>query len=333
MWGVIAITINGLELAKRLRSEFPDVVIYTLPKFVDANTKSIEGELSSFTGELFKRHKTLIFIMATGIVVRCIAQHLGDKTSDPAVVGMDEQGRYAISLLSGHLGGANAAAALISEAIGSEAVVTTASDRQGVLSVDMIAQKHNLKIASMHDAKTLTAMMVNGKKIAWRNESCIDLPSYFECSELECDGVVVVSNEIVRSDIPAAQLIPKNIIIGVGCRRGVTGETIIQFISEQLLINNIHPHSIEQLASVDLKEDEVGIKKAAKHFGVTTTFISRSKIEKIESQFTVSNFVKTNIGVSSVCEPSAYLAGGRNGQFISKKQSKDGVTVAIFERR
>ncbi len=332
-WGVIAITVSGLEVAKRLKTELKEVDIYTLPKFLDTDTKPIEGELSSFTGELFKNHKTLIYIMATGIVVRCIASHLTDKTVDPAVVVMDEQGKYAISLLSGHLGGANAAALYIAKTIGSQAIITTASDGKGVASVDMIAQMHNLKIASMQDAKELTAMAVNDKRIGWRNDTHQDLPHYFNWSETECDGLVVVSNEIITHDKPMAQLIPQNITIGVGCRRGVLGSTIIEFVTEQLAINNLHPLSIEQLASVDLKMDEEGIHETAKHFKVPLTFTLRAEIETIETQFDASDFVKSKIGVSSVCEPVAFIAGGRKGRFISKKQSKDGVTVAIFERK
>ena len=332
-WGVIAITVSGLEVAKRLKTELKEVDIYTLPKFADAYTKLIEGELSSFSGELFKNYKTLIYIMATGIVVRCIAQHLVDKTADPAVVVMDEQGKYAISLLSGHLGGANAAALYIAKTVGSQAIITTASDCKGVMSVDMIAQMHNLKIASMQDAKELTAMAVNDKRIGWRNDTLLDLPNYFTWSQTECDGLVVVSNEIVKLNKPVAQLVPQNITIGIGCRRGVPGSAIIDFVTEQLSINNLHPLSIEQLASVDLKFDEVGIHETAEHFKVPLSFTLRAEIEKIEANFAASDFVKSKIGVSSVCEPVAFIAGGRNGRFISKKHSKDGVTVAIFERR
>ena len=332
MWGIIAITQNGLALAKKLKAQFPDSVIYTLDKWHDEECTAIEPDLSTFTAQLFDRHKTLVYIMATGIVVRSIALHLVDKTVDPAVVVLDEKGQFAISLLSGHLGGANAVASEIAGAIGATAVITTASDVQGMPSVDMIAQKHQLIIDSMHDAKILTAMTVNGQKVGWRNDSLLNLPCYYPCDEIDAEGLVVVSNRTdLAEKVLSAQLIPQNIIVGVGCRRGISGQQIIDFVTEQLQLNSISEMSIRQLASIDIKSDEQGMLDAAAHFGVPAVFIETAEIEKIEQDFSSSAFVKSQVGVSGVCEPAAFIAGGRAGEFISRKKSKEGITVAIFE--
>ena len=332
MWGIIAITQNGLALAKKLKAQFPDSVVYTLSKWHDADTVAIEPDLSTFTKQLFAAHKTLIYIMATGIVVRSIAPHLVSKTTDPAVVVLDEKGQFAISLLSGHLGGANAIASEVAKALGGTAVITTASDVQGVPSVDMIAQMHQLIIQSMQDAKTLTAMTVNGQKIGWRNDTLLNLTSYYAVEDETSNGLVVVSNRTdLKSHIPFAQLIPQNVVIGVGCKRGIAGQQIIDFISEQLQLNNVSAASIRQIASIDIKADEQGIHEAAAHFKVPVQFIAAGEIEMIEQDFTASAFVKSQIGVSGVCEPAAFIAGGRAGNFISRKKSKQGITVAIFE--
>ncbi len=332
MWGIIAITQNGLALAKKLKAQFPDSVIYTLDKWHDEDCTPIEPDLSTFTAQLFDRHKTLVYIMATGIVVRSIARHLVGKTVDPAVVVLDEKGQFAISLLSGHLGGANAVASEIAGAIGATAVITTASDVQGMPSVDMIAQKHQLIIDSMHDAKILTAMTVNGQKVGWRNDSLLNLPCYYPCDEIDAEGLVVVSNRTdLAEKVLSAQLIPQNIIVGVGCRRGISGQQIIDFVTEQLQLNSISEMSIRQLASIDIKSDEQGVLDAAAHFGVPAVFVETTEIEKIEQDFSSSAFVKSQVGVSGVCEPAAFIAGGRTGEFISRKKSKEGITVAIFE--
>ena len=332
MWGIIAITQNGLALAKKLKAQFPDSVIYTLDKWHDEECTAIEPDLSTFTAQLFDRHKTLVYIMATGIVVRSIARHLVGKTVDPAVVVLDERGQFAISLLSGHLGGANAVASEIAGAIGATAVITTASDVQGMPSVDMIAQKHQLIIDSMHDAKILTAMTVNGQKVGWRNDSLLNLPCYYPCDEIDAEGLVVVSNRTdLAEKVLSAQLIPQNIIVGVGCRRGIFGQQIIDFVTEQLQLNSISEMSIRQLASIDIKSDEQGVLDAAAHFGVPAVFVETTEIEKIEQDFSSSAFVKSQVGVSGVCEPAAFIAGGRTGEFISRKKSKEGITVAIFE--
>ena len=332
MWGIIAITQNGLALAKKLKAQFPDSVIYTLDKWHDEECTPIEPDLSTFTAQLFDRHKTLVYIMATGIVVRSIALHLVDKTVDPAVVVLDERGQFAISLLSGHLGGANAVASEIAGTMGATAVITTASDVQGMPSVDMIAQKHQLIIDSMHDAKILTAMTVNGQKVGWRNDSLLNLPCYYPCDEIDAEGLVVVSNRTdLAEKVLSAQLIPQNIIVGVGCRRGISGQQIIDFVTEQLQLNSISEMSIRQLASIDIKSDEQGVLDAAAHFGVPAVFVETTEIEKIEQDFSSSAFVKSQVGVSGVCEPAAFIAGGRTGEFISRKKSKEGITVAIFE--
>lgn len=332
MWGIIAITQNGLALAKKLKAHFPESVIYTLAKWHDEECTAIEPDLSTFTAQLFVQHKTLVYVMATGIVVRSIARHLVGKTVDPAVVVLDERGQFAISLLSGHLGGANAVASEIALAINATAVITTASDVQGMPSVDMIAKKHQLIIESMYDAKTLTAMTVNGQKVGWKNESLLNLPCYYPCDETDAEGLVVVSNRTnLAEKIPSAQLIPQNIIVGVGCRRGIAGQQIINFITEQLQLNSINETSIRQLASIDIKSDEQGILDAADHFKVPVLFVEACEIEMIEHEFTSSAFVKSQVGVSGVCEPAAFIAGGRTGEFISRKKSKEGITVAIFE--
>ena len=332
MWGIIAITQNGLALAKKLKAQFPDSVIYTLDKWHDEECTPIEPDLSTFTAQLFDRHKTLVYIMATGIVVRSIALHLVDKTVDPAVVVLDEKGQFAISLLSGHLGGANAVASEIAGTMGATAVITTASDVQGMPSVDMIAQKHQLIIDSMHDAKILTAMTVNGQKVGWRNDSLLNLPCYYPCDEIDAEGLVVVSNRTdLAEKVLSAQLIPQNITVGVGCRRGISGQQIIDFVTEQLQLNSISEMSIRQLASIDIKSDEQGVLDAAAHFGVPAVFVETTEIEKIEQDFSSSAFVKSQVGVSGVCEPAAFIAGGRTGEFISRKKSKEGITVAIFE--
>lgn len=332
MWGIVTVTQNGLLAAKMLKLQFPDSVIYTLPKWNDKETEPIEGELNIFTGDLFFRHRTIVFIMATGIVVRCIAKHLNDKTVDPAIIVMDEKQKFVISLVSGHLGGANAITNEIAAKLNSTAVITTASDIQGLPSVDMIAKEHNLVIESMEDAKAISAMAVNGDKIAFRNESNISIPFYFELENDTTQGLVIITNKkSIDTNKPVARLIPKNIVIGIGSKRGVSTFDIISFINEQLSIYNINPKSIKCLTSIDIKSDEKGIIEAAAYYNVPNIFIPIAEIEEIETDFTASAFVKTQIGVSAVCEPAAFIAGGKEGRYISKKQSRDGITLAIFE--
>ncbi|MDP4209860.1 MAG: cobalt-precorrin 5A hydrolase [Bacteroidota bacterium] len=332
MWGIVAITQNGLQLACKLNEVFPDSEVYTLPKWDKPGLKLIEGDLQSFVATLFERHRVLVFVMATGIVVRSIAPHLKSKTSDPAVLVMDEKGRYVISLLSGHLGGANAVAQQIALKTGAEAVITTSSDVNGLMAVDIFAQNNGLIIDSMADAKNITAMLVNGHRIGQHNETCWQVPEVYSSDIEEADSIVLISNKSSVSYLkPLVKLIPQNITLGVGCRRGTSVASIIAFINNELKKNNIDERSLCRIASIDVKKDEEGLIQTAQHFGVELVFFSASELAKVEEQFLSSDFVKQQVGVGAVCEPAAYLACNGNGEFILRKQSHEGITLAIFE--
>lgn len=332
MWGIISITRNGTQLAQQLHEQFPQSVVYTLPKWQLAGMEAIDGDLSSFTATLFQRHNVLVFIMATGIVVRSIAPHLKNKTVDPAVVVLDEKGKFVISLISGHLGGANDVAGIIAAKIGAQPVITTSSDINGLLAVDSFAQQNNLLIENMHDAKVVTSLLVNGGIVAQRNESGVTIPLQYSDNEAIAKGVVIVSNlTSAKANIPFVRLIPRNIVLGVGCRRGVAGSAVISFILNELKKHNIDSRSITCMATIELKKNEEGLNEAAKYFGVELITFSTYEILTIEDKFEISAFVKKQVGVGSVCEPAAYLACKGKGRFVQQKQKYEGITLAIME--
>jgi cobalt-precorrin 5A hydrolase len=332
MWGIVALTLQGLEKARQLRTQFPDSEIYTLSKWEVPDATPIAGELHDFAGVLFSKHKVLVFIMASGIVVRCIARHLKDKTTDPAVLVMDEKGKYVISLLSGHLGGANEVASLIAAKTGAEAVITTSSDVNGLTSVDMIAKQHGLIIDDMHDAKVITAMMVNGQRIAQCNDTLAIISPYFSSPAEDAEGMVVITGKAnIRKSVPFVKLIPVNMIIGIGCRKGTKAEDILDFVTFLLLENNIDKRSVRCMATIDLKKDEPGILDVAAHMNLPLLNFSKEQIIEVEHLFQPSAFVKEKIGVGCVCEPAAYLAGKRKGRFVASKSKRNGMTLSLFE--
>jgi len=335
-WAVLTLTKGGLEQAKRIKNIIDEVDIYTLPKWKESQTLEIDDRLEDFVGSIFNQYSALVFIMATGIVVRTIAKHIKHKSIDPAILVMDEKGEFIISLLSGHLGGANDAARFLGEKIGAKPVITTASDVNDSMAVDTIAMKLNCSLDGFDEAKNITALIVNKEAVGIKS----DIPIPFTLPEniieimddyKDIKGVIYITNKKGFSSFsPKVQIVPKNIVVGIGCRKGIQKDHIIEAVNKFLDINNIHPKSIKHFATVDVKQNEQGIIETSKYFNVPLMIISREQIMKVEKSFETSDFVRKTIGVGAVCEPCAYLSSSK-GHFIMRKTSAQGVTVCLLE--
>ena len=219
---IISFTKKGGDINKRLTDILSesDITSYTLEKYRFDNRVKPLGNLK----ETVKRHFTddaVIFIGAVGIAVRSIAPYIKDKFCDPAVLVIDELGRYVIPLLSGHVGGANELANYIGEALSAAPIITTATDINGTFAVDVFAKKNNLLISSRKLAKDVSAALLDN--------NCIDIDSdikNIDVKELRkklnpknkaCDIKVRITDRIY--DDTVLTLIPKNLYIGVGCKR------------------------------------------------------------------------------------------------------------------
>jgi cobalt-precorrin 5A hydrolase len=282
----------------------------------------------------------LVFIASTGIAVRLCAPLLRDKTRDPAVVVVDDLGRYAISLLSGHLGGANALAANIADIIGAQPIITTASDGRGFEAVDLLAQRYNLAIDDLDEVKTITALMVAEQPIALVS----DIPvtwHYPHRVEGDAAGWVYISSlAALPREQPSCLLRPRTLHVGVGCRRGTPAAAILAAIRAVFEAHNLAIESIAALASIDIKHDEGGLIEAAASLGLELRLYSKAEIQRVcdaakmadgaAAQFAVSPFVQATLGVPGVCEPCACLSGG---ELIVKKTCRKAVTVAVARAR
>lgn len=315
------VTRGAVASALKIKEKNPEADIYSLKKF------SIKDsiEMDNFTGALnsnFENYDVHIFIMATGIVVRKIANLLKSKDVDPAVLVVDEGMRFVISLLSGHLGGANDFARVLNEQLGLVPIITTSSDVTGKIAVDTLSQKLDSDLKSLEAAKKVTALIVDGKNVE------LQLPENI-CAE-NPEGVVIVSN---REKIETVQIFPRNLVIGLGSRRGILKEQIYEFLIETLKKHNLSYKSIKHFATVDLKADEIGMIELAKDLKKELKIVSRDEILKVENMFEGSDFVKKEIGVRAVSEPCAYLSSSKDGKFIEMKAKKDGITISIYEER
>lgn len=276
--------------------------------------------------DIFSQYKYIVFISSTGIAVRLVATYLLHKAVDPAIVVIDDLGRFSISLLSGHLGGANELALKLSEILKCQPIITTATDGRNIEAVDMFAKANGLYIESLEAAKKITAMMLENRKI--KLESEVKLKSGYEnISDIGYEAVVIVSSrQRISKAMPCCILRPRNINIGIGCRRGKSKEDIMKAIDEVFDRQDLSKRSIKAVATVDIKADEQGIVEACKELGCSMRIFDRESIGKVEGLFDSSDFVKSEIGVASVCEPCAYLAGGR---LIVHKTIVNGITIAV----
>lgn len=292
---------------------------------------SPSGDLKETTGRLFAECEAVIFACACGIAVRAVAPFVVSKTTDPAVVVVDELGRHAISLLSGHIGGANELTLRIASAIGADPVITTATDVNGRFSVDAWAAKNGLLIDSMELAKYFSAEILRR-----------DLPVY---SELPTEGELPPGIELAQTgDLGAAvtyrkihpylhtlRLIPRVLHLGIGCRRGTPQETIAQVVAETLEEYAIDPRAVAAAASIDVKADEEGLLAFARSWNIPAFFYSAQQLMQAPGEYTASSFVQERVGVDNVCERAAVLSAGAGAALIIRKTAANGVTVALAQ--
>lgn len=257
---IIAITEHGFQTALRIRSSYEPVpALYILKTAVEKNffAENLTGRVTLFseslpklTDVIFKQFDGLVFVMASGIVVRVIAPHIKDKYTDPAIVAVDDVGRFVISLLSGHEGGANILTHKIAAILRTDAVITTGTEAQ------------------------------------------------------------------------------KDIIIGIGCKKGIPSENVKESILHAIQKANIKFEQIRLLSTIDIKSNEQGLIQASEELGLPLRIVSRQEIATCVKSHSKSEFVNEKIGVWGVCEPAALIAG-RKTKLILKKQKYPGVTIAV----
>ena len=295
--------------------------------------------LNDWAREMFAAMDALIFIGATGIAVRAIAPLVQDKFYDPAVLVMDELGQFCIPLLSGHVGGANELAETISRLIGSQAVITTATDVNHQFAVDVFARKNGLKIADRELAKEISAELLTGRKVGFFTDFLWNgtLPKGLCEGQFRDRNIQITINtdslkdrsETCSGEKDILRLVPPVIILGIGCRKGTPAGQIQAAIHQLLKEQNLHPLSIAAVATIDLKKEEPGLLAAAKALQIPVICYSSEELAAVPGDFAESAFVKQITGVGNVCERAALKAAReRGGYLVCHETVYDGVTVA-----
>lgn len=338
---IFSVTKGGYALSKQLNKHYPEAELYTMKKLGSAPDHLMDGAFKQCVAEAFSRDTAIVFVMATGIVVRTLAPLLQDKSIDPAIIVVDEKGQHVISLLSGHIGGGNALAHEIAKKIGGDAVITTSSDVQEKIAVDVLAINNDLVIDSMQDAKMMASAIVNDEQLTLVSDGEVKVhlndmwrvltpEAYQRLEEATIDNLLLISNRLNHGE-STLRLIPKNIVLGLGCRRDTPMERLLEAIHKALETYKLDLRSIRKLATVDVKADEIGLIEVASELKLPLQIIHREQIKTIQNNFEGSDFVEKTIGVRAVCEPVAMLASERPGAFLMKKTVFDGITIAIWE--
>lgn len=341
---LFCLTPGGKALAEKIRQFLP-LRCYTSEKLLSEGFEPFNESFATTLQQAFTRHDALIVIGATGITVRVLAPVIQDKMSDPAVIVMDEKGQFVISLLSGHLGGANELAVWLASRIGGQAVITTATDVNQLTSFDVLARDMDATFDDFRTTvKTLNQMLVSGARIGiwWHPDLAAEQDNYalsglIAVTDLHSlpvlDALVCVSYrcEEVMLSIPVYKLIPRRIVAGMGCRKDADAATALQLFAEQLTENNLLPQAVCAIGSIALKAQEPALLAVAARYQVPFTLFSTEELAPLAAQFPASEFVKKTIGIGSVSRPVASLMS--KGFLIGQTCKTQGITITLGAKR
>jgi cobalt-precorrin 5A hydrolase len=288
--------------------------------------------------DAFRQGENLVCLMATGIVMRGIAPHLRGKEQDPAVVVVDEAGQFAISLLSGHLGGANQLARQVAQIINATPVITTASDVQGLPALDLEATRAGLAIENLATVRQVQMSLLSGLPLrlvdpdGYLARLAEENPDLFIC-ETDLDTALAGGWPGVYAGFrerawPPAWLVlrPKNLAIGMGCHKGTPAAEILRFIGDTFKNKRLSLASLKVLATIEAKKEEPGLKAAAARLGVEFIWYTKEELESIKVPNPSLQVVRL-VGVVSVSEASALKAGGV--ELILPKVKGANATLAV----
>lgn len=318
MTSIFYITDKGRSLATRLAEHYPEAQIV-----------KYSARLSE---QLWKNSNTLVFIMATGIVIRTIASHIQDKKTDPAVLVIDEKGQYVISLLSGHLGGANQKAREIAGVLGGSAVITTASDLNNLPSIDLWAKAGGLVIENWDMLPKVGTRLLNKGSITVFVEAQVKLPESFIFTDNAAVADMIISHAaiIAGRNEQALYLRPKDLVLGIGCNSRTSADEIDSAVRNTLAEYNLSPLSLHSIATIDIKKDEPGLVLFGAKFGLHIRTFSADALNTVKG-ITLSDAAKKATGAQAVAEPAALLAS-EGGHLLVKKQKIGNVTVAVAQK-
>ena len=353
--------ISGAEIIAKVKCE-------ALPEV------SMKETVKACVDEYFEQVDAIVFVTASGIAVRSVAEHLTHKSKDPAIVCMDECSKHVISLVSGHAGGANALTQMLADVMWATPVITTATDVEGQFSIDDYAREHNLVVMDWAKAKAISAeVLATGAKPVWVDEAevsqeeeknaceiCKEQKSTgIDVGKIENDGCeneigvqklqigshqVVITPQDVSVDAQTLQLIPRCIVAGVGCKKGIPVDKIEHAVQDAFAKAGLRMEALCAVVSIDLKKEEAGLLEFCETRNVPFETYAAEELQAVPGTYSASEFVSGVTGVDNVCERSAVKYASehgmnqgeqlldrqaKHGELLLRKQAYGGVTVAL----
>lgn len=294
----------------------------------DENSQSFD-DVYALSAKLFNAYDALVFVCASGIAVRAIAPHIRSKAGDPAVIVIDDCGKFVIPLLSGHIGGANRLAQLIAENIVAVPVITTATDVGGRFSPDSFAKANGLVITDLDAAKKIASAVLDGEKIGLLSEyPCENIPPEISLDKACKIGIYIGTDDAKKPFETTLFLPPKNIVVGIGCKRGTSCEMIEAHVKACFESAKISEERLCAAATIDIKSDEKGLLEFCRKRKIRLLTYSAEELMSVNGSFESSDFVLKTTGTDNVCERSIVCSGADP---ILPKTAENGVTAALGE--
>ncbi|MDD5953010.1 MAG: cobalamin biosynthesis protein [Oscillospiraceae bacterium] len=339
---VISFTERGMLLSKTVRNvlldTLEDIALFTkCSRCHDETVPFVTEGLSSWAGGQMQKGNAILFIGACGIAVRAVAPHLVSKLEDSPVLVLDEGGQYVIPLVAGHIGGGNALARLLADHLRAQPVITTATDLRGAFAVDLFAKQNHLSIGEKGGIAKVSSKVLSGQAITMAMEpGHLDekhpVPREVRLVPYPPKGMVDVL--ITTQTIPvqaSLRLYPKIYVVGMGCKRGTSEETLRKFYLQTLKQHNIARESVMCLCSIAQKKDEMGLCGLCARERLPFVTYSAETLRRVEGDFHGSDFVKQQVGVDNVCERAAKKKAGDTGVLVVPKQRDNGMTIAVVK--
>ena len=343
---ILAITKNGIKMGLSLKNLFPDWKIFAPSKFSDLRSSdAIEWYNDSTTikiVDLFKSNDALICLFSLGAVIRLIAPHIKDKKTDPAVIVIDDQAQFVISVLSGHLGGANELSNDIAQKINAVPVITTAADVNKTIAVDLVGKEFGWRIDDDDTVTKVSAFMVNKEKIGvfqnvgsrdwWKKEfpkNVFKYDSFDELKNSQSKGFLIISDQVFDDKILENTVVyrPQTLVVGVGLHWDTSKETIKSGLETSLQKFNLSSKSIARFVSIKKEKDIVGLIELGKEMNIPIEYINREELATIDTP-NPSKTVQTFEGTPSVSEAAAIKSS--QGELVVEKQKfPPNLTIAI----
>ena len=357
---IIALTRNGARMARTLAGSLDrNHTLFIDRRFRkdDDSGEAFDLPLRPVVKRAFAEYSSLVLFLSAGASIRLLAPLLESKQVDPAVVCVDDAGSFCVSLISGHVGGADQLAQEVAVCLGARAVVTSASHASGTLAVDLLGREFGWRLKA--DSTTITrasAAVINGQPIGiwqgagepgwWPDETPLpeNIAVYATLEDLAasaCATALIISDttgdlETLLADKITVVYRPRSLVIGMGCRRGVPVEELESLLAEALRENGLSAECLAEIATAEIKRGEPGLEQLAERHGVPLSFLQADELNGVFETNPGSITSKSErahglVGVWGVAEPAALLTAGASELLVTREKTTR-ATIAIARK-